>query len=61
MEIPPADTTSTHLQAERQASAEMFGFLEELSGTEDIRANGGNGYTLRRLFELIRTVLLSHC
>ena len=49
------DIATPHLQAERQTSAELFGFLEErLAGTEDIRANGGNGYTLRCLFELIR-------
>ncbi len=38
------------LIASRQASAALFGFLEErLSGTEDIRANGGEGYVLNRL------------
>ncbi len=36
----------------RQATAELFGFLEErLSGTEDIRANGAQEYALRRLYE----------
>ena len=36
----------------RQASAELFGFLEErLAGTEDIRASGAQEYTLRRLYE----------
>ncbi|MEM7128171.1 MAG: ABC transporter ATP-binding protein [Chloroflexota bacterium] len=44
------------MQAERQASAELFGFIEErLSGTEDIRANGGTAYTMHRLFERMRT------
>jgi ABC-type multidrug transport system fused ATPase/permease subunit len=44
---------------ERQASAELFGLLEErLSGTEDIRANGAVGYVLRRHIE--RSRLLSH-
>jgi len=39
-----------HLQAERAASANLFGFLEErLNGTEDIRANGAVGYTMQRL------------
>jgi ATP-binding cassette subfamily B protein len=38
--------------AEREASARLFGFLEErLSGTEDIRANGAGGYVMRRLYE----------
>ncbi len=36
--------------AARQASAGLFGFIEErLSGTEDIRANGGAGYVIQRL------------
>jgi ABC-type multidrug transport system fused ATPase/permease subunit len=41
--------------AERQASAELFGLLEErLSGTEDIRANGAVAYVLRRHIERSR-------
>jgi ABC-type multidrug transport system fused ATPase/permease subunit len=41
---------------ERQASAELFGLLEErLSGTEDIRANGAVAYVLRRHLERSRT------
>jgi ATP-binding cassette, subfamily B, bacterial len=44
-----------HFTAERQASAELFGFLEErLSGTEDIRANGGREYVLRLFYERMR-------
>ena len=36
----------------RQASADLFGFLEErLAGTEDVRANGATGYVMRRLGE----------
>ncbi len=47
-----------HWKAERQAGAELFGFLEErLAGTEDIRANGGEAYTMRRFFELMREQL----
>jgi ATP-binding cassette subfamily B protein len=39
-----------YLQAERAASADLFGFLEErLGGTEDIRANGAVAYTVQRL------------
>jgi ABC-type multidrug transport system fused ATPase/permease subunit len=35
------EIATPHLRAERQASADLFGFIEErLSGTEDIRANG---------------------
>ncbi|NJM40774.1 MAG: ABC transporter ATP-binding protein, partial [Anaerolineae bacterium] len=42
---------------ERQASAELYGFLEErLSGTEDIRANGGTAYVLRRHIERTRNL-----
>lgn len=37
-------------KARRAASAEMFGFIEEwLSGTEDLRANGGSDYVMRQL------------
>jgi ABC-type multidrug transport system fused ATPase/permease subunit len=43
--------------AERQASAELFGLLEErLSGTEDIRANGAVAYVLRRHIERSRVL-----
>ncbi|MGH2543963.1 MAG: ABC transporter transmembrane domain-containing protein, partial [Ardenticatenaceae bacterium] len=42
----------------RQAQAEQSGFLEErLLGAEDIRANGGEPYVMRRLFELMREVI----
>ncbi|MEP6775976.1 MAG: ABC transporter ATP-binding protein, partial [Chloroflexota bacterium] len=42
----------------RQASAELFGFLEErLSGTEDIRSSGATAYTMRRLYERSRNLL----
>jgi ABC-type multidrug transport system fused ATPase/permease subunit len=41
--------------ATRQASAELFGFLEErLQGTEDIRASGATAYVMRRFFERSR-------
>ncbi len=44
--------------AARQASAELFGFLEErLAGTEDIRASGATAYTMRRLHERSRNLL----
>ena len=44
-----------HWMAARQSSADFYGFLEErLSGTEDIRSRGANGYTMRRLYQLIR-------
>lgn len=39
----------------RQASAELFGFLEErLSGTVDIRANGAKHYTMNRLYVFMK-------
>jgi ABC-type multidrug transport system fused ATPase/permease subunit len=42
----------------RQASAELYGFLEErLAGTEDIRANGATAYMLRRLHEQTRRLV----
>ena len=46
-----------HWQAERQANADLFGFLEErLAGMEDIRANGGRDYVLNRFFSMLREV-----
>lgn len=42
----------------RQASAELFGFIEErISGTEDIRSSGATAYTMRRLHERNRFLL----
>jgi ABC-type multidrug transport system fused ATPase/permease subunit len=42
----------------RQASAALFGFLEErLATTEDLRANGATAYVLRRLYERSRELL----
>jgi ABC-type multidrug transport system fused ATPase/permease subunit len=39
----------------RQASAELSAFLEErLAGMPDIKANGADGYTMRRLHERLR-------
>jgi ATP-binding cassette subfamily B protein len=39
----------------RESSAALFGFIEErLSGTEDIRSNGGIDYTMARLYERSR-------
>jgi ATP-binding cassette subfamily B protein len=44
--------------AEREASANFYGFLEErLAGTEDIRANGGEAYVMRNFHSLIREML----
>ncbi len=44
-----------HWTTFRKQMAEFFGFLgERLSGTEDIRANGGVPYVMRRFFELVR-------
>jgi len=46
-----------HWAAAREASAQLFGFLEErLAGTEDLRANGAVAYTLRRFFVLSRDI-----
>jgi ATP-binding cassette, subfamily B, bacterial len=45
-------------EAERQASAEQFGFLEErLAGTEDIRASGAEAHVLNRLYLLMHDLL----
>ena len=44
--------------AGRQASAELFGFMEErISGTEDIRASGAEPYVMNRLYRLMRAWL----
>lgn len=44
-----------HWTAAREASAELFGFLEErLNGTEDIRSSGAREYVLRDLFRFNR-------
>jgi ATP-binding cassette subfamily B protein len=44
----------------RQANADLFGLIEErLGGAEDLRANGGVDYTLRRLAERSRGVVLA--
>jgi ABC-type multidrug transport system fused ATPase/permease subunit len=42
----------------RQASAALFGFIEErISGTEDLRANGATAYALRLLYKHMRELL----
>lgn len=47
-------------EAARATEAALFGFLEErLSGTEDIRANGAEAYTMNRLYHLMRERWLS--
>ncbi len=44
-----------HWTAERQASADLFGFLEErLAGTEDIRSSGAQAYVMRHFYRLMR-------
>ena len=44
--------------AQRQASAEQYGFLEErISGAEDIRAIGAEPYVLQGLYRLMRTFM----
>jgi ABC-type multidrug transport system fused ATPase/permease subunit len=46
-----------HWEAAREASADLFGFLEErLAGTEDIRANGARAYVMLRFYELMRVL-----
>ncbi len=54
------DLAMQHQKDLRQAEAEMFGFIEEqLTGTEDIRASGALGYTLREL-QRLQAAILSH-
>lgn len=50
-----------HWEAVRGYSARFFGFLtEQLSGTEDVRGSGAEGYVLHRLHELFRQWLPLH-
>jgi len=52
------DMASPHWKAEREASAEQFGFLEErLAGTEDIRSCGAKPYVMRRFYGLMRNLM----
>ena len=52
------DLAVPHWAAARQASAELYGFLEEhLGGVEDLRANGAVAYAMRRLGVRLRAVL----
>ncbi|MCC7353307.1 MAG: ABC transporter ATP-binding protein, partial [Anaerolineae bacterium] len=45
-------------KAQRQANADLFGYLEErLAGTEDIRANGAKAYVMRGLYVLMRVLM----
>jgi len=49
-----------HWARARQASAELFGFLEErLAGTEDVRSSGATEYVMRSSYKLARNLLRS--
>ena len=53
-----ANISVSSWEAERQSSADLFGFLEErLSGTEDIRSNNAREYVLDRFYRLTRTLM----
>lgn len=52
------DLAAPHWEAEREASAEQFGFLEErMAGTEDIRSSGAKPYVMRRFYVLMRNLM----
>jgi ATP-binding cassette subfamily B protein len=52
------DIAVPHWRAERQANADLFGFLEQrLAGTEDIRANGAEAYVMRGFYHLMRNLM----
>ena len=52
------DIAVPYWAAARQASADLFGFIEErLAGTEDFRASGATGYVMRRFHERSRRLL----
>lgn len=47
--------STRHWKAFRQASADLYGFLEErLTGTEDIRSSGARSYVINRLYTYTR-------
>ncbi len=47
-----------HWKAARNASGELYGFIEErLAGTQDIRSSGAVSYVLRRFYELSRQIM----
>ncbi len=49
-----------HWAAERQAAAELYGYMEErLAGTEDIRANGAQAYAMLGFYRLMRRQMAS--
>ncbi|MFN2285100.1 MAG: ABC transporter ATP-binding protein, partial [Anaerolineae bacterium] len=54
------DLAVPHQKARRQASADLFGFIEEqLNGAEDIRSSGAVSFVLSELSRL-QTVILRH-
>jgi ABC-type multidrug transport system fused ATPase/permease subunit len=53
-----ANISVSSWEAERQTSANLYGFLEErLSGTEDIRSNNAKHYVLDRFYRLTRDLM----
>jgi ATP-binding cassette subfamily B protein len=51
------DLGVTASQAEREASASLFGLIEErIAGIEDVQANGSISYVMRRFHQSVRTV-----
>ncbi|HEY0733694.1 MAG TPA: ABC transporter ATP-binding protein [Herpetosiphonaceae bacterium] len=53
--------TQEAIVAERQATAEIYGFVEErLVGLRDIRSSGAQGYVIRRFVQLARTFYHSY-
>jgi ABC-type multidrug transport system fused ATPase/permease subunit len=49
------EVATPHWKAARDASTEQYGFIEEqLAGTEDIRANGAEAYSMRNLYRFDR-------
>jgi ATP-binding cassette, subfamily B, bacterial len=53
-----ANISVSSWEAERKASADLYGFLEErLSGTEDIRSNNAKNYVMDRFYRLTRSLM----
>lgn len=57
--IRTSDLAVSEFTKEREATAQLFGFLEErLNGMPDIRANGAGAYVMRRFFGTVHTLFL---
>ena len=55
VQVSIRDLSTSEWRASREASANLYGFLEErLAGTIDTRANGATAYTMQRMYAALR-------